>query len=111
MKKLIVVLLILPVVAMGQDAPYECDNNYGECGTPETSGGGAAGGGSWEGLFTFATPSGDICRGGEEQMVARHGKQASERENTGHDRVSTESETWPVAGGSAKSIRSMMDGW
>ena len=30
---------------MGQDAPYECDNNYGECGTPETSGGGNSGGG------------------------------------------------------------------
>jgi len=45
MNKLIVVLLMLPMIAMGQDAPYECDNNYGECGTPETSGGGAAGGG------------------------------------------------------------------
>ena len=24
---------------MGQDAPFECDNNYGDCGTPEMSGG------------------------------------------------------------------------
>jgi hypothetical protein len=47
MNKIIVVLLMLPMVAMGQDAPFECDNNYGECGTPEMSGGGnAAGGGS-----------------------------------------------------------------
>jgi len=47
MNKLIVVLLMLPMAVMGQDAPYECDNNYGECGTPEMSGGGGnAGGGS-----------------------------------------------------------------
>ena len=46
MKKLIVVLLMLPMVAIGQDAPLECDNNYGECGTPEMSGGGNAGGGA-----------------------------------------------------------------
>ena len=45
MNKLIVVLLMLPMVVMGQDAPFECDNNYGECGTPEMSGGGNAGGG------------------------------------------------------------------
>ena len=45
MRKLILVLLAFPMLAMGQDAPYECDNNYGECGTPETSGGGNAGGG------------------------------------------------------------------
>ena len=45
MNKLIVVLLMLPMVVMGQEAPYECDNNYGECGTPETSGGGNSGGG------------------------------------------------------------------
>ncbi len=46
MKKLIVVLLMFPAIVMGQDAPFECDNNYGECGTPEMSGGGQAGGGS-----------------------------------------------------------------
>ena len=47
MNKLIVVLLMLPMVVMGQDAPFECDNNFGECGTPEMSGGGGnAGGGS-----------------------------------------------------------------
>ncbi len=45
MNKLIVVLLMFPMVVMGQEAPYECDNNYGECGTPEMSGGGNAGGG------------------------------------------------------------------
>ncbi len=46
MNKLIVVLLMFPMIALGQDAPYECDNNYGECGTPEMSGGGQGGGGS-----------------------------------------------------------------
>tara|TARA_A200000159_G_C7309223_1_gene333776 strand:- start:123 stop:1385 length:1263 start_codon:yes stop_codon:yes gene_type:complete len=46
MKKLVAVLLVIPMVVMGQDAPFECDNNYGECGTPEMSGGGQGGGGS-----------------------------------------------------------------
>ena len=46
MNKLVAVLLMFPMVAMGQDAPFECDNNYGECGTPEMSGGGQGGGGS-----------------------------------------------------------------
>lgn len=43
--KLFVALLLLPIVAMGQEAPYECDNNFGECGNPEMSGGGNQGGG------------------------------------------------------------------
>ena len=46
MNKLVVALIMLPMVVMGQDAPLECDNNYGECGTPETSGGGQGGSGS-----------------------------------------------------------------
>jgi len=46
MKKLITILLMVPLAAMSQDAPFECDNNYGECGTPEMSGGGQGGGGS-----------------------------------------------------------------
>lgn len=46
MNKLIIALMIFPMVVLGQDAPLECDNNYGECGTPETSGGGQGGGGS-----------------------------------------------------------------
>ena len=47
MNKLVAVLLMFPMIVMGQEAPYECDNNYGECGTPEMSGGGnASGGGS-----------------------------------------------------------------
>lgn len=29
-----------------EDPPYECDNNFGDCGTPEQSGGGGGGGGS-----------------------------------------------------------------
>ena len=47
MKKLITILLMVPMVVTAQDTPFECDNNYGECGTPEMSGGGSqAGGGS-----------------------------------------------------------------
>ena len=46
MNKLIAVLLMVPMMAMGQDAPLECDNNFGECGTPEMSGGGQGGGGA-----------------------------------------------------------------
>jgi hypothetical protein len=46
MNKLIVVLSMFPMIAIGQDAPLECDNNYGECGTPEMSGGGQGGGGA-----------------------------------------------------------------
>ena len=46
MNKLVIVLLMFPMISMGQDALFECDNNYGECGTPEMSGGGQAGGGS-----------------------------------------------------------------
>ena len=46
MRKLVLVLLAFPMLVMGQDAPFECDNNYGECGTPEMSGGGQGGGGS-----------------------------------------------------------------
>ena len=46
MNKLVVALLMFPMITMGQDTPYECDNNYGECGTPEMSGGGQGGGGS-----------------------------------------------------------------
>lgn len=46
MNKLIVLLVLFPIVVLGQDAPLECDNNYGECGTPEMSGGGQGGGGS-----------------------------------------------------------------
>jgi hypothetical protein len=35
----------LATPAMAQDAPYECDNRFGPCGTPEQSGGGGGGGG------------------------------------------------------------------
>lgn len=37
---------MFPMVVMGQDAPLECDSNYGECGTPEMSGGGNGGTGA-----------------------------------------------------------------
>ena len=38
-------LLTLTSHAQDGDAPFECDNNYGDCGTPEVSGGGGGGGG------------------------------------------------------------------
>jgi MYXO-CTERM domain-containing protein len=37
----------LPATASAdEEPPYECDNNFGDCGTPEQSGGGGGGGGS-----------------------------------------------------------------
>ena len=44
MKKLLVLLLLIPNVAYAQG--FECDDNFGDCGTPEQSGGGGGGGGS-----------------------------------------------------------------
>ena len=42
-----VAAFLLPLTSHAQDgdAPFECDNNYGDCGTPEVSGGGGGGGG------------------------------------------------------------------
>src|SRR5438128_1311873 len=31
--------------ALAQAPPYECDDNFGQCGTPDQSGGGGGGGG------------------------------------------------------------------
>jgi MYXO-CTERM domain-containing protein len=40
----ITAILTLPVLAMAQsDAPFECDDQFGSCGTPEQSGGGGCG--------------------------------------------------------------------
>ncbi|MBI5525779.1 MAG: thrombospondin type 3 repeat-containing protein [Deltaproteobacteria bacterium] len=39
-------LVLLPMAAPGQEnPPYECDDAFGQCGTPEQSGGGGGGGG------------------------------------------------------------------
>jgi MYXO-CTERM domain-containing protein len=39
-------LFLLPSHTSGQSSPsFECDNRFGDCGTPETSGGGGGGGG------------------------------------------------------------------
>jgi hypothetical protein len=49
MKNIVFLSLTLCIssTAWGQeDAPFECDNNFGTCGTPEMSGGGGGGGGS-----------------------------------------------------------------
>jgi MYXO-CTERM domain-containing protein len=43
---LIAVLFVLPSHTLGQSSPaFECDDRFGECGTPEMSGGGGGGGG------------------------------------------------------------------
>ncbi|MBN2529317.1 MAG: thrombospondin type 3 repeat-containing protein [Deltaproteobacteria bacterium] len=41
----ILVTLIWSTSAFAQDMPYECDDNFDQCGTPEQSGGGGGGGG------------------------------------------------------------------
>ena len=46
MNRFVFLLIMIPMTTFGQNAPLECDNNYGECGTPEVSGGGQGGGGS-----------------------------------------------------------------
>ena len=56
-------LLIFPLVTLAQDAPFECDNNYGECGTPEMSGGGAAGGGA---ILIINTDLGDTYQSADD---------------------------------------------
>ena len=39
-------LMLSPLGVDAQDMPgFECDNRFGECGTPEMSGGGGGGGG------------------------------------------------------------------
>ena len=39
-------LCLSPAMAQeGEAPPFECDNNFGACGTPEMSGGGGGGGG------------------------------------------------------------------
>jgi MYXO-CTERM domain-containing protein len=49
---LVALALVWPSLAGAQDGsdaetpPFECDNNFGECGTPNMSGGGGGGGGS-----------------------------------------------------------------
>jgi hypothetical protein len=47
---LLAVYLALPSIVYAQSSdsapPFECDNNFGTCGTPEMSGGGGGGGGS-----------------------------------------------------------------
>jgi hypothetical protein len=40
-----VMLYVGAALAQDGDPPYECDNNYGDCGTPQQSGGGGGGGG------------------------------------------------------------------
>ena len=39
-------ILATQAIAQDQAPPFECDNNFGTCGTPEMSGGGGGGGGS-----------------------------------------------------------------
>ena len=41
-----VLINIICMINVSYSQNYECDNNFGDCGTPEQSGGGGAGGGS-----------------------------------------------------------------
>jgi len=41
----VAVLLLTGTAAAQDDPPFECDDNFGECGTPQQSGGGGGGGG------------------------------------------------------------------
>ena len=58
---------ILPLSASAQDgdqsAPFECDNNFDQCGTPEVSGGGGNGGGS---ILIANTDLGDSYQHGDD---------------------------------------------
>jgi uncharacterized protein (TIGR03382 family) len=52
-----------PIVAGAQDAPFECDNNFGDCGTPNMSGGGGGGGGA---ILINNTDLGDTYQRGDD---------------------------------------------
>ena len=41
-----VLILLTSMINISYGQSYECDNNFGDCGTPEQSGGGKGGGGS-----------------------------------------------------------------
>jgi uncharacterized protein (TIGR03382 family) len=50
----------IPSSGLAQDAPgYECDNNFGQCGTPNQSGGGGGGGGGGGSILVNNTDLGD----------------------------------------------------
>ena len=60
---------MLPMNAFAQDgdqsAPFECDNNFDQCGTPEVSGGGGGGGGG--SILIANTDLGDSYQHGDER--------------------------------------------
>jgi uncharacterized protein (TIGR03382 family) len=56
----IAALLVVPTVAFAQSSPgYECDDRFGECGTPEQSGGGGCGCGCGCSILVNNTDLGD----------------------------------------------------
>ena len=58
----ITALLVVPAVASAQDdppPPYECDDRFGQCGTPEQSGGGGCGCGCGGSILVNNTDLGD----------------------------------------------------
>ena len=53
-------LLLVPLAALAQDTPpYECDDKFGQCGTPEQSGGGGCGCGGGGSILVNNTDLGD----------------------------------------------------
>lgn len=50
-------LLGMPMIALADEPPFECDNRFGPCGTPDMSGGGGGGGGG-AGLLIAGTDLG-----------------------------------------------------
>ncbi len=52
-------LVAIPSVSNAQDAPYECDDRFGQCGTPEQSGGGGCGCGCGCSILVNNTDLGD----------------------------------------------------
>ncbi|MEZ4466791.1 MAG: thrombospondin type 3 repeat-containing protein [bacterium] len=62
-------LIALPALAsaqQSQDPPFECDNNFGECGTPNMSGGGGGGGGGGGSILINNTDLGDTYQNADD---------------------------------------------
>jgi hypothetical protein len=60
-------LMVVPFMANAQDdPPYECDDRFGECGTPEQSGGGGCGCGCGCSILVNYTDLGDTYQYGDD---------------------------------------------
>lgn len=70
-KRRVIALVVLPLVsapvaAIAQDPPFECDNNFGDCGTPNMSGGGGGGGGGGGSILINNTDLGDTYQNADD---------------------------------------------